>query len=182
QHQDDKLPEIAVPVKDGIISFPVLLCNVLYQTRKDCPALWFCKNIRPEQFPEPGKKPYLDCHLFLPVVVFLVFFSPHTGQAGFLSTQISSARASMPSQRKSRSVRSLPSWVRYFSTSVACTIPMSPGVTPTTGKTSFGGGLGKMHLRHGVAPGMTVVACPYSPRIAPWKSGMFFVFAASLRR
>jgi uncharacterized membrane protein YgcG len=39
---------------------------------------------------------------------------------------------------------------------------------------SSGGGFGKMHCKHGVFPGIRVVACPYIPRMAPWKRGIPF--------
>ena len=167
------------PFSSKIASYPSLFFDaaVLIRSARIHTISIFNHDVCPEKFPEPCKKSDCNTHFFFPgSLCFLL----QAGHAGSLSTQISSTCDVRPSQSNRRFVRSCPVPVRNFRASVAWTIPINPGVTPTTGNTSFGGAFGKIHRRQAVFPGIIVVACPYSPRIAPWKNGIFFSIAVSL--
>ena len=56
--------------------------------------------------------------------------------------------------------------------------PMIPGIAPSTGVVVDGGGSGKMHLRHGVRPGITVVVTPSNSLRLPWSKGVRVAMAA----
>src|SRR5208283_227861 len=60
--------------------------------------------------------------------------------------------------------------------------PIIPGVAPTTGKTSDGGGSGKRHLKHGVSGGLRKLSRPSMPQMLPYTSGILFLIADSFSK
>jgi len=77
-------------------------------------------------------------------------YFPQTLHAGFCSSEIDENRMASPSKRRSFPAVTAPSPVTNFIASIACRVPMTPGVTPAIGMGFLLLFLGRKHDRHGV--------------------------------
>jgi len=92
--------------------------------------------------------------------------TPYIGQFSDLLIFSSLKEHESPSHNKRRFSSSSPCPARYLIASLAWIVPITHGVVPSTGNTSFLKEVGKIQQRHGVFPGITVVAWPLYPETA----------------
>jgi len=112
----------------------------------------------------------------------IFYFSPHVGQSGSLRILNFLKSVVSPSHTRSCPLMFVPVPDRYFSVSRACRDPITAGVAPSTGTTSFGGASGKMQRRHGVSGDWMNESRPSMPQMLPYTRGIFFLMADSFRR
>ena len=92
---------------------------------------------------------------------------PQAGQSGSFRILYFLKSVVAPSQTRSWFLSVVPVPERYLSASSAWSEPMTAGVAPMTGKTSFGGASGKMHCRHGVSGDWMNERRPSIPQMLP---------------
>jgi hypothetical protein len=92
---------------------------------------------------------------------------PQVGQSGSLRILYFLKSVDAPSQTRSRPLSVEPVPDRYLSVSSAWSEPMTAGVAPMTGKTSFGGASRKMQHRQGVSGDWMDESHPSMPQMLP---------------
>src|SRR4030042_3341950 len=96
------------------------------------------------------------------------FLSLQVGQSGSFDALKILNSILAPSQKRSFPFIFVPMSVRYLMVSRAWRVPMTPGVTPTTGNISSGGATGKRQRRQGVSGDGKKEGKPSIPLLHPY--------------